>query len=103
MELLLVVGCALLVCVVVFVAMRFAAAGLRRLAAYFVLAARPPSLTHLTAVVAAWREERQAAEAARLRREPPPLPEIVLAFRDFTQSARGLSAEQATGLADPGS
>ncbi len=88
MELLLAVGSILAVCAVVFALMRLAAAGLRRVAGFFVLAVRPPSLTHPTSIVARWLEEWQAAEAARQGREPPPLPEIVLAFREFTGRAR---------------
>ena len=87
-ELLLVVGCSLVVCAVVFTLMRLAAAALRRAAGYFFLAVRPPSLARLTSLVARWLEEWQAAEQAKRGREPPPLPEIVLAFRAFTARAR---------------
>ena len=85
MELVLIVLGVLAFCVIGFVLTRLAAAAVRRIVAYFVLPDRPPSLTRLTTLVAGWREERQAAEAAeRLDDQPPP--EIVLAFRAFTAS-----------------
>jgi hypothetical protein len=80
------------VCGIVFVLTRVAAAGLRLSARYFVIAVQPPSLTHLTSIVAAWLEERQAEEAARLRSPPPPPPAIVGALRAFTTRARDTTA-----------
>lgn len=85
MELVLIVLGVLAFCVIGFALTRLAAAAVRRIVAYFVLPDRPPSLTRLTTLVAGWREERQAAEAAERRGDQPP-PEIVLAFRAFTAS-----------------
>jgi hypothetical protein len=79
----------LALCAAVFVLTRVAAAGLRRAVVYFLEPVRPPSLIRLSSTVARYLEERQAAELARQRREVPPLPEIVLAFRAFTARARG--------------
>ncbi len=103
-ELTLVVAFALVVCAVVFTLMRLAAAGMRRAAGYFFLAVQPPSLARLTSLVARWREEWQAAEEARRGREPPPLPEIVLAFRAFTARARSsVAGPHSVERAGPGS
>jgi len=101
MEPLLVVLGSLVVCAVVFTGMRLAAAALRWFAAYFFLTARPPSLAHLTSIVAGWLEERQAAEAARQGREPPPPPDIVLAIRAFTARARGSVAGPSSSRTSP--
>ncbi len=97
MEALLVAIGLLLICAVTFALTRVAAAGLRRTAGYFLTGVRPPSLAHLTSVVAAWLEERQAAELARQRREPPPLPEIVTSFRAFTARFRTTMADPSSG------
>jgi hypothetical protein len=83
LDLVLVVGVALAVCAVSFVMSRLAAAGLRRVAAYFYVSVQPPSLTRLTTIVAQRLEEWQAAEAAKRGHELPPAPEIVLALRAF--------------------
>lgn len=87
-ELLLLVVGSLALCAAIFALTRVAAAGLRRTFGYFILPVRPPSLNRLCSTVARWLEERQTAERARQSREAPPLPEIVVAFRSFTASAR---------------
>ncbi len=97
MEALLVAVGLLAICAVIFALTRVAAAGLRRTADYFLTDVRPPSLARLTSIVAAWLEERQAAEASRQRREPPPLPEIVLSLRAFTARVRTTMAGHSSG------
>ena len=87
-DLLLVVGAALTVCVVSFIITRLAAAGLRRAAGYFYVAVRPPSLTRLVTLLAQRLEEWHAAEAAKRGYELPPPPELVLALRDFAARDR---------------
>jgi hypothetical protein len=83
MDVLIVVGVALVVCVISFTITRLAAAGLRRTAGYFYVAVRPPSLTRLVTILAQRLEEWQAAEAAKRGYDLPPPPEIVLALRAF--------------------
>lgn len=92
MEPFLTIAGVFVICGIVFVLTRVAAAGLRQSARYFFIAVQPPSLTHLTSIVAAWLEERQAEEAARLRSPPPPPPAIVGALRAFTTRARETTA-----------
>ncbi len=97
MEALLVALGLLTICAVTFALTRVAAAGLRRTAGYFLTGVSPPSLAHLTSIVAAWLEERQSAEVSRQGREPPPLPEIVISFRAFTARFRTTMAGQSSG------
>jgi hypothetical protein len=99
----LVVAVSLVICAVVFVLMRIAAAVLRRTVAYFVVAVEPPSLIRLTAIVALWLEELHAAEVSKRRRQPPPLPEIVRAFKAFTGHGSGsvLTAASITSRHSP--
>ena len=92
LDMLLIVGVLIVVCVANFVLMRLAAAGLRRAVRYFCVAVRPPSLTRLTTVVAHRLEEWQASEAAKRGAEPLPPPEIVLALRALAARERGAVA-----------
>jgi hypothetical protein len=88
MDLLIVVGVSLAVCLASFMITRLVAAGLRRAAGYFYAAVQPPSLTRLTTILAQRLEEWQAAEAAKRGYELPPPPEIVLALRAFARRER---------------